>query len=196
MKPTVITAATRRSRRSEADGDASTSMSNHQKQTEFLRWCLRYDDTAESQLLGERIAHVQEDERRVRRGVCLMAGLAGVAVVGLCYSAVFLAYYPENLLGFTSRFITQVFCVLGLVSTVCLLVFIYLGTVYRKELDERREECRQLVTRIMESRLGRPVATARRDLRASQVGERDGRAVRVDCEAPGSPAKIESAARG
>jgi uncharacterized membrane protein len=177
----------------EANEGASTIMSEHQKQTEFLTQCLVYDGTAESHKLAERIAQVQQDERRVQRGLRLMAGLAGLAIVGLCYSAVFLAYYPQNMLGFMMNFITQVFCVLGLVSTICLLVFVYLGVVYRKQLDQRLEECRQLVTKLMESRLGKPVITPLQD---SRVGDETGGTVLIAAEVNGFPDKIESTAPG
>ena len=171
-------------------------MSEHQKQTEFLRRCLHYDDTAGSRQLAERIVHLQHDERRVRRGGRLMAALAGLAVVGLCYSAVFLAYYPENFWGFTSRIVTQVFGALGLVALVCLLVFACLGMIYRKELDKRRDECRQLVAKIMESRLGRPVITSVRTMPDNPVSAGNGRTVRFADEAQAAPLKIESPAQG
>jgi uncharacterized membrane protein len=168
-------------------------MSDHQKQTDFLTQCLLYDDTAKSHKLADRIAQVQQDERRVQRGLRLMGVLALLAVVGLCYSAVFLAYYPQNVWGFTTNFITQVFCVLGLISTICLLVFIYLGVVYRKQLNQRREECRQLVTKVMESRMGKPVITPLHD---SRVGDGNGGAVQAAAMVNGSPDKIELTARG
>ena len=167
-------------------------MSEHQKQTDFLTQCLLYDDTAHSCKLAKRIAQVQHDERRVRRALRLMAVLAMLAVVGLCYSAIFLAYYPQNVLGFTTQFTTQVFCVLGLIATICLLVFAYLGVVYRSELDQRREECRQLVTKVMESRLGRPVITPLQD---SRVGEGNGQTVQTAAIVNGSPGRIELTAR-
>ena len=79
MKPTPITLIRARSNPSggfvEADESTGTILSEHQQQTEFLSQCLLYDDTAKSHQLGARIAQLQEDERRVRRGVRLMAGL-------------------------------------------------------------------------------------------------------------------------
>lgn len=200
MRPTPITLIRARSNPSagfvEADESTGTILSEHQQQTEFLSQCLLYDDTAKSHQLGARIAQLQEDERRVRRGVRLMAGLGAVAVAGLCYSAVFLGYYPENFWGFTSHIITQVFCVLGLVATVCLLSFIYLGMNYRNELDVCREKCRQRVTELLESRLGKPVATPLRETRDQPAGEGQGRAVHGANEVNGVPLNIESAARG
>jgi hypothetical protein len=132
-------------------------MSEHQRETAFLRHCIRYDESPGRQELEEKIARIQRDEHCVRRAVWLMAIVAALAVAGLSYSAIFLMGYPQDLLGFMTQFITKVFCVLGLASLICLLTFAALGVVYRRELDLRREECRQLVTKIMESRLGKPV---------------------------------------
>jgi uncharacterized membrane protein len=177
-----------------ANEGASTMMSEHQKQTDFLKRCLLYDDTAESRKLAESIAHLQNSERRVQYGLRLMGALAVLAVVGLCYSAIFLPYFPQNMLGFTTHFITQVFCVLGIVSMVCLLVFAYLGVVYRKNLDQLREECRQSVAKCMETRMGKSesILVPARD---SGVGDVNGGAV-LKVAANSSPDETESTALG
>jgi len=39
-----------------------------------------------------------------------------------------------------------------------MVAFTGLGVVYRKELDQRREECRRLAAKLLESRLGKPRA--------------------------------------
>jgi hypothetical protein len=46
----------------EANGVASAIMSEHQKQTDFLRHCLLYDDTTERHKLEARITQLQRDE--------------------------------------------------------------------------------------------------------------------------------------
>ena len=51
-------------------------MSEHQRQTAFLRQCLLYDDTEERHRLEVRITQLQRDELSVRRAVWLMALLA------------------------------------------------------------------------------------------------------------------------
>jgi hypothetical protein len=58
--------------------------------------------------------------------------------------------------GFMARFITQVSCVLRLSSLICIPVFVGLEVVYRKELDQQREQCRRVATQLLESRLGKP----------------------------------------
>ena len=59
-------------------------MNEHQRETAFLRQCLRYDDSPECHGLEERIASLQRDERCVRRALWLMLVLAGLLAVWLC----------------------------------------------------------------------------------------------------------------
>ena len=127
-------------------------MSDHQRETAFLRQCILYDDTAERHKLDERLNQCQRDERCVRCAVWLMALLTALAVAGLCYSAVFLADFPQN----KSHLMIKVFGALGLAALISLLTFAGFWVVHRKELDQRREECRRLAARLMESRLGKP----------------------------------------
>ena len=157
------------------NGVASTRMSEHQKHTEFLRHCLRYGESTEHQALEEKITQIQRDERCVQRAVWLMAILTALAVAGLGYPAILVENFPYG----APQFIVNLVCALGLASLICLLVFAGLGMVYRRKLDQRREECRQLVTKLLVSRLGKPVATSLRDMRDNRVGEGDGRTVRV-----------------
>src|SRR6185295_15580843 len=121
-------------------------MSEHQKETAFLRQCILYDDSAERHRLEERITRVQSDERCLRRAMWLMALFAGLAVAGLGYGVVFV----ENVLYNTSQLVITIICAVGMGSLFCLLVFVGLGIAYRNNLDKRREECRQLVTRMLE----------------------------------------------
>ena len=133
-------------------------MSDHQRETAFLRQCLLYDDTAERHHLEQSITQLQRNQRCVRRAVCLMALLVALALAGLCYSAVFLTDLPQNTAQFMAPLTSKAFCALGLGSLICLVSFGGLGVAYRKELDQRREECRRLATRLLESRLGKPSA--------------------------------------
>lgn len=131
-------------------------MSKYERETAFLRQCLLYDDTAERHKLEERITQLQRDERCVRRAVWLMALLIALAMAGLCYSAVFLAHYPQSTSQFFTQFISKVFCALGLGSIICMLAFVGLGVVYRREMDQGREDGRRLATKLLEARLGKP----------------------------------------
>src|SRR6185369_14270431 len=112
-------------------------MSAHHRETEFLKHCIRYDDTEERHRLEERITQIQRDERIVRRAVWLMALLAALAMAGLGYAAVFIADYPLNLSQWTARLLVKLLCALGGGSVICLFVFLGLGAGFRSELDKR-----------------------------------------------------------
>ena len=158
-----------------ANGIASTMMNEHQKHTEFLRHCLRYGESTEHQALEKQITQIQRDERCVQRAVWLMAILTALAVAGLGYPAILVENFPYN----APQFIVNLVCALGVASLISLLVFVVLGMAYRRKLDQRREECRQLVTKLLVSRLGTPVATPLADVRDNSVGEGAGETVRV-----------------
>ena len=129
-------------------------MNEHQRNTAFLRTCLRYHDAPERHQLEERLTQVQRKERCVGRAAWLMVLLTALATVGLCYSAIFLAEYPQG----KSPLLIRLLCELGLASLICLMAFLCLGMIYRKESERRREDCRQLATQVLESRLGPPGA--------------------------------------
>src|SRR5438552_1785947 len=133
-------------------------MTEHERETAFLRQCILYDDTDERHKLEESITQLQRNECCVRRTVWLMTLLVALAMAGLCYSAVCLSEYPQDMTQLMTQFISKVFCALGLGSSICLLAFAGLGVVHRSKLDRRREECRRLATKVMESRLGQPRA--------------------------------------
>ena len=163
-------------------------MSEHQKHTEFLRQCLRYGESAEHQKLEEGITRVQRDARCVRRAAWLMAILTALVLAGLGYGTVLVANFPNN----APHFIVNLIYALGLGSLISLLAFAGLGLVYRLKLDRRREECRQQVARLLESRLGKAVT-------APSLGNRnrggDERTAWVAAGNTGSPADTGSAAR-
>jgi hypothetical protein len=169
-------------------------MSDYQRETAFLRQCLLYDDTAEHRKLEESIAQLQRNERCVRRAVGLMALLAVFAMVGLSYSVIFQADQFENISQLATPLITQVFCVLGLGALICLVWFVGLGLANRRELDQRREECRRWVAKFLEVRLGKPVPSPG-DIRTISDGEQIDRSARVVEAGNGSPAILESATR-
>jgi len=164
-------------------------MSEHEKHTDFLRQCICYDESARRHELVKGIARIQCDMRCVRRAVWLMAILAALAVAGLGYGTILVENFPYNM----PQFIVNFIWALGLGALISLLAFAGLGVVYRRQLDRHREECRQRVAKLLESRLGIPVAAPPGDNRA---GEGDGRSARVASTVNGSLAKIESVAQG
>jgi hypothetical protein len=138
-------------------------MKDYQRQTEFLRQCILYNDTAEHRQLETRITELQRDEICVRRAVWLMALFAALAMAGLCYATILVTDNPPRFADISERFLLKALCVLGVGSMICLVVFFGLGLMYRKELDQRREACRRLAKEFLESRLGASTATSGED---------------------------------
>ena len=101
---------------------------------------------------------LQRNERCVRRAMWLMVLLVALSMAGLCYSAVVPADDPQSMSQLVMQFASKVFCALGLGSLICLVAFAGLGVVHRNKLDQRREECRRLAAKLLESRLGKPRA--------------------------------------
>jgi hypothetical protein len=127
-------------------------MSEHQRETEFLRHCISYDESPERQKLDQRLTQIERDERCVRRAVWLMSLLAALAVACLGYGSILFENFPHN----TSHLLIKIILAMGLASSICLVAFASIRMVYRLKLDQRREECRQLVTTLLASRLGQP----------------------------------------
>lgn len=130
--------------------------SEHERETAFLRRCIRYDASAGGRLLDERIAQVQRDESCLRRASRLVALVGLLALAGLGYAAVLLDDFPSRLSVFTTGLFVKILFTLTIGSLISLLAFTGLGLVYRRELNLRREECRGLVTKLLESHLGEP----------------------------------------
>ena len=143
---------------SRASGVASNIMNEHQKQTEFLRQCLLYADTGERHKLEENITQLLRNERCLRRAVSVMALLVALAIAGIGYSAIFLTDNPQSMSQTVTQFGGRIFCALGLGSLISLLAFVGLGAANRNQLDQRREDCRRLAAKLLESRLGNPRA--------------------------------------
>ena len=129
-----------------------------ERETAFLRRCIRYDVSAAGRQLDERIHQVQRDERCLRRGSSLMTFLAVLATAGVTYGALLLNDFPNRMSVFTSLFVIKLLCAVGIGSLICMVAFTGVGLFYRRELNKRREECRKRVTRILESQLGEPQA--------------------------------------
>jgi hypothetical protein len=163
--------------------------SEHQRKTQFLPQRILYDESAGRQELEEEIAQIQRNVRCVQRAAALMAVLTALVAAGLGYPAILLENFPYS----APRFIVHLICALGVGSLISLLAFVGLAMVYRKMLNKRREECRQMVTRLLESRPGNPVATPWRE---SFVREGSRGPLQAAAGGNGSPAGFESAAQG
>lgn len=147
------------------DSEKTEMMSEHQKETAFLLRCLGCDDSAEHQSLDSRITQLQRDERCAGRAVWLMAVLTALAVAGLGYAAILIEDLPWD----TSHLLVKIVSTLGLTSMICLVAFAGLRMVYRLKLNQRREEGRHLIARLLESRLGIPLPAPGRDRRLGGV---------------------------
>jgi len=139
-------------------------MSEHEKHTEFLKRCIHYDESARRRKLVEEIAQIQCDMRCVRRAVWLMAILTALLMAGVGYEVILADNFPYNI----PQFVINLICGLAMGILFSLLGFMGLGMVYRWKLNQRREECRELVTGLLESRLGKPVTAPLRDNRAGE----------------------------
>lgn len=131
-------------------------MREHHREMTHLRKFIAHDDTTERHEVEAKVTQAERDERCVRRAIWLMVVLAALAAVGLGYAAVLLEDYPQNLPRFFTHYMVKGSCALGLASLVSLICFVGLWTLYRNALHDRREECRQLAAKVVESRLGRP----------------------------------------
>jgi hypothetical protein len=127
-------------------------MSEYQRQTAFLRHIILYDDSQERRTLDKSMAQVQRDERCVRRAAAIAAVIPVLATAGLMYGVILQDNFPDT----DSRRIISAICALGLAALICLVAFAGLLMVYRRKLNRLRSQCRQLITRLLESHLGKP----------------------------------------
>jgi hypothetical protein len=131
-------------------------MTEHERETAFLREIILYDDTAGRCELERKIGELQRDERCLRRATWLIAVLAALAGVSLGYGAILQENFPYRGLPLVNYVIGG----FGVASSICFLSFVGLMMVYRKKLNRLREECRRLILTHLESRLGKPHARA------------------------------------
>jgi len=125
----------------------------------------------------------------VRRAAWLMVMLAGLVLAFLGYGVVLVDNFPYNV----PHLVMNTAYALGLVSFISLLVFVVLGIAYRQEFAQRREKCRQLVTKIMETRMYKPVPVPWRE---GRVGDGNRESVSQAAGDFGSPDQIASTASG
>lgn len=130
-------------------------MTEHQRETAFLRHLIVFDNTEQGRKLEKSIVQVQLDERCVKRGAWLMALLALLSAVGLAYGEVLVEDLPFG----RARFVLKLICVFGLASLISLAAFVGILMAYRKKSNGLREECRRLITKLLELQLGKPCLT-------------------------------------
>lgn len=116
-------------------------MSEHEKQTAFLKDLIRCEDTEQHRQLEARICEAERDERVVRGALRLVAVVSALAVAGLCYAVLFTQDWPHH----RSHLLLKLFLALGLSSGVCLITFSGTWCWYRAMLNRLQEECRRLM---------------------------------------------------
>lgn len=123
-------------------------MSEHQKQSNFLKTLLAYDDSEEPQRLQARIDGAEKDQRCIGCACRLVALVTLLALAGLGYSAVLLPEFFSN----SRSFLVQFFSALGLGSILCLFAFLTLWCWYRAIVNKLHDECRSLISSLLRSR--------------------------------------------
>src|SRR5882672_8944211 len=124
-------------------------MSEHRKQSEFLKKLVMYDDIPAHRALCERLASAERNERCLLLACRLVGLIAAVALAGIGYSAVLLPEFFDNATHVVLRF----FSALSLGSALCFLVFLGLWFWYRSHTNRIHDECRCVVTALLEARL-------------------------------------------
>jgi len=164
--------------------DDATMPSEQERETDFLKRCIRYDESAAGRQLFEQLAQVQHDERCLRRASWLISLVAALAIAGLGYGAVLLKEFPGHLSAFVSLFVIKIMSALGIGSLICLVAFTGTGFVYRRELSRRRQECRVLVTKLLESRLVLPAPASTPDAAREREKVLAASATKIEITAP------------
>jgi hypothetical protein len=134
-------------------------MNEHQRETAFLRQIIAFDDTDERHKLERRIEEVQREERCIKRVASLMILLGGLGLAGLAYGTLFADSFAYG----DSRFYFQSLCTVGLASLISLAMLACFLIGCRQKLNAIREECRQLIRKLLEGRLGNPHLTRLRE---------------------------------
>jgi|SRR5690242_7421348 len=126
-------------------------MSDHQRETALPGHISILDDTDERRKLEKSIKQVQRDKRCVQRAASLMALFTALSAAGLAYAAILRENFPYG----ESWFVIKLISELGLASIISLVALVGLWMAYRKKSNRLREECRRLVTKLDEPRLGK-----------------------------------------
>jgi len=124
-------------------------MSEHRKKSEFLKKLVMHDDCAANRGLCERLASAERNERCLLLACRLVGLITAVALAGIGYSAVLLPEFFDN----ATHVVLRVFSALSLGSALCFVVFLGLWFWYRSHTNRIHDECRQVITAMLEARL-------------------------------------------
>jgi len=107
------------------------------------------DDCPAHRSLCDRLAAAEKNERCLVLACRLVALIALVAMAGIGYSAVLLPQFFDN----ATHVILRFFSALGLGSALCFAVFLGLWFCYRSNTNRIHEECRRVITAMLDARL-------------------------------------------
>ena len=114
-----------------------------------------YDDTKEHRALCDRMLSAEKNERCLLCACRLVGLIALLGLVGIGYSAVLLPEFFDNRTHVVIRFFTA----LGLGSSLCFGVFLALWFWYRSAANRIHNECRRVITSMLDSQLKTTTAT-------------------------------------
>jgi hypothetical protein len=127
-------------------------MTEHEKETAFLRHLIQMDETNQCRKLDDAITKLQRDQRCVQRAVSLLSLFALFALVFFSYGTALVENFPSGTISSVARVITE----LGLACVIAIASLAGLQMIYRKRMNRLREECRRLIMKILQSRLDTP----------------------------------------
>jgi hypothetical protein len=136
-------------------------MSKRQKQTAFLRTLVLHGDAGARRQLLEKMSKAERDEHCSWCALWLVIILSLLSVCGLCYSSVLVPDFFQN----PAQLVVKIFCVFGIASLACSVVFMSCWLWYRGALNRLHEESRRFIMDILESQSTRnqrasPVASS------------------------------------
>src|SRR5215475_3198257 len=118
-------------------------MSDYNKETAFLRHILCHDTNSESRRVDETIARVHRERACVRKAALTAAVFVLMAFV----------FSHTNFFQSEPNFRMWALCVVGLAAMICLVTFLCVLAAYHAKLGRLRDECRNLATNFLETRL-------------------------------------------
>jgi hypothetical protein len=125
-------------------------MSEHHGDTEFLKHCLRYDNSLERDRRLKHLVLLQHELRIFRRALYMVLLLIVPALPALLFSNLFL----QNLSETTQRTIVNLLVAVNLGLIVSLFTFLGLRLRLRGKLHREREQCRQFLKKFLAERCG------------------------------------------
>lgn len=131
-------------------------MSEHQKQTAFLKKLVMHVDTPENRALCERLTQTEHSERCTQCACRLVGLIALLGLAGLGYAAVLLPQFFDN----STHFIVRICSALGLGSTACFAAFLMLWYSYRRATNQLHAQCRIVIAKMWAEKFLEPATGA------------------------------------